>query len=119
MAIDDFYRGDTKKYKFTFTKNSVAVDVTAWEIWFTIKENINDSDYGAAAQVKHTAGDDALDNVVNGILYLTLPSDVSAGIGPGEYVYDFQRVIPGATPDVDTLESGTVSIKQDVTITIT
>ena len=123
MALNDFYRGDTKKIKFNFTDNTdpqnpVVVDITGWEIWFTLKHDIDVSDYNADAQVKHIVGSDPSDDPVNGFAILTLtPSDTS-GLAVGEYHYDIQRVIPGVTPDVRTVDKGLVNVLQDVTINI-
>lgn len=123
MAIADIKKGDTKRYKFTFTQNTgteeapiwTPVDIATWMIFFTLKTNADDTDAVAAAQVKYTAGDDALDDPVNGTMYVVLPSDVSNTITPGKYHYDFQRVIPGVPPDVRTLDQDVVEVLQDVT----
>lgn len=109
--IDNFYRGDTKVYKFTFT----GQDITGWSIWFTLKGSEGDLDEAAVLQVSSTAGDDVSDDPVNGLMFLTLGSDVTDLVEPGEYVYDFQRVISGSPPDVRTLLSGSISILVDIT----
>ena len=123
MAISDFKRGDTKRYKFSFTQNTgtqevpvyTPVDITNWAIFFTLKVNQDDADTIAAAQVKAVAGGYAFDDPANGIMYLVMGSDVSDAIEPGKYYYDFQRVIPGTPPDVKTLDSDVVSVEVDNT----
>jgi hypothetical protein len=114
MAIRDFYRGDTKRYKFTFSKNGSPVNLTGYEIWFTVKANLDDLDSAAILQVKATAGGDPGDDVANGIMYVTADS-TDTEVEPGSYQYDFQRVIPGAPPDVRTLDKDKVKILPDVT----
>jgi len=109
--ISDFYRGDTKIYKFTFT----GIDITGWDVWFTLKMTQNDIDDNASLQVKATAGDDPNDDPINGIMFLTVPSDVTNLVEPGIYFYDFQRVIDGTPPDVRTLLAGKIKILSDIT----
>jgi hypothetical protein len=117
MAIKDIFKGDTKRYKFTFDDGAVPpvpVDITGWEIWFTLKVKDTDADAAAVIQVKTTAGDDINDDVANGRMYLTLTS-VDTDVAVASYVYDFQRVVPGTPPSVRTLDKDKVKVVQDVT----
>lgn len=114
MAINDIYRGDTVKYKFVFSDGTTPVDVTSWEIWFTAKAARSDVDGSAVIQKKSIAGTNPSDDPVNGILYLELTS-TDTNVDPQDLYYDFQRVIPAATPDVKTLDVGRVSILEDIT----
>lgn len=113
--IKAFYRGDQKTYKFDF---GAGTDITNWKIFLTFKEAIDDSDSSAALQVSNTAGDNVLDDIANGIMYLTLTSTDSANLDPEvNYYYGFQRVIVGTSPiDVKTLLTGRVKILQDITL---
>jgi hypothetical protein len=113
--IDDFYRGDTRVYKFVFTDSAgSAIDITGWHIWFTLKTDKTAADTAAALQVDHTVGDNVSDDAVAGTVYVTATSDDTA-ITVGTYYYDFQRVIPGTPPDVKTILAGKVKVLQDVT----
>jgi len=111
--ISNFYRGDTKKYKFDF---GAGTDITGWQIVFTLKKNPEDADESADLQVWANAGSDPQDDVLNGIMYLTLPSDQTSLLDVGQYHYGFQRVIPGTPPDVKTLLVGKVKVLQDITV---
>lgn len=116
MSIANFYRGDTKKYKFTFTDaNGAPVNITGWEIWLTLKLDVAAVDANAEMQVKHVVGNDVADDPVNGVANLTATS-VNTTIPVGTYQYDMQRVIPGSPPDVRTLLRGKVKVLQDVTL---
>jgi len=110
--LNGIYRGDTKTYKFNFP----GVDITDWTIWLTLKIDELSSDAAAAIQVSSTAGDNVLDDPINGIMYVTIPSDQSGTLEPGQYFYDFQRVIQGSPPDVRTLLAGQVEIYTDITL---
>lgn len=113
--IANFYRGDTKVYKFTFT----GQDITGWSIWFTLKNDESDSDEDAVLQISATADDNALDDPVNGIMYITLTSTDTNLLVPGEFAYDFQRVISAQSPpDVRTLLSGRLKVLTDISRTI-
>lgn len=117
--IKDFFRGDTVKYKFEFGN---GIDITGWIIYFTLKLNKEDEDSDAVMQVSNTAGDNILDDIPNGTMYVTATSiETSATeIEPNtKYFYGFQRVIAGSPPDVKTLHVGTVKILQGITTTIT
>lgn len=115
IKIANFYRGDTKVYKFTFT----GQDITGWDIWFTMKNDESDADDDAVLQVKTTAGSNVIDDPVNGIMYVTLTSAQTDLLNPNNYFYDFQRVISSASPpDVRTLLSGRLKILTDISRTI-
>lgn len=110
--LNGIYRGDTKAYKFNFP----GVDITAWTIWMTLKIDEGHSDAAASLQVSSTAGDSVNDDPINGIMYVTIPSDLCATLQPGKYFYDFQRVVDGTPPDVRTLLAGEVEIYTDITL---
>jgi len=114
-GISNFYRGDTKKYKFDF---GATTDITGWRIVCTLKTNKTDHDNAALLQVWALAGDDAADSPATGIMHITLPSNQTQYIPEGTYYYDFQRVIDGAPADVETLLSGKVKVLQDITVSV-
>jgi len=116
--IKDFHRGDTKTWKFQFGN---GVDITGWKIYFTMKVNKEDDDSEAVLQVIATAGDNVLDDVFNGLMFVTATSaDTSTiEVSNNKYWYGYQRVISGSPPDVKTLHTGSVKVLQDITITAT
>jgi len=117
--IKNFYRGDTKAWKFNFGSGS---DITGWKIYLTLKENSDDSDELAVMQVFNVAGDTISDDVANGVMYVSASSVDTASLEPDtSYFYGFQRIISGVgsnPPDVKTLLTGRVKILQDITLTV-
>ena len=113
-TIADFYRGDTKTYAFNF---GTGLDITGWKIYLTFKENADDDDSSAIVQVSNTAGDNASDDIANGLMYVTLSSLESAKFEPNiKYYYGFQRIVAGSPPDIKTLLTGKVKVLQDITL---
>ncbi len=43
----DIFAKSTKEYELVFYKNGVVADITDWTIYFTVKENMEDSDINA------------------------------------------------------------------------
>lgn len=119
--IESFARGDTRKFRFEFMDTStppIPIDITGWKMFFTMKTDPKLSDAQAIVQIKTIAGDDVLDDPVNGIMHITLDSVNSALLSVQSYFYDFQSIVPGNPPIVTTEESGKVKILQDVTIDV-
>jgi len=116
-GLSDFYRGDTKTYQFQFTNEAgVAVDITDHELWITLKSDRADLDVDAALQKKVIFPGNV--DSQNGQGVLVLESTDTDSIVPGQYWYDFQKVIPGAVPEVVTLVLGQVKVLADVTRSI-
>ena len=116
--INDFYQGDTKSYRFQF---GAGVDITGWKMFFTLKTNETDDDVDAVMQVSAVAGDNVLDDIANGLMYVVASSTDTSSVGiiPNtKYHYDFQRVISGTPPDVKTLIAGKVKVMQGITNTV-
>lgn len=93
--ISDFRSGDTKKLKISY-----SIDITGYQFKLTIT-----TDFGVTpvVEVTTTAGNDPADVPTEGLVYLTLPSDISATIPPGKYYYFVQRIITGTPDDVFTI----------------
>ena len=114
MPINDIVRGNSKTYKFVFTNIDRSVkDITGWQILFMAKVNINDADGAALIDVTATAGNDTNDDPPNGLMYLTVP-ETATELTPQTLSYDFVRIIPGATPDIKTLDQGSFAITKAV-----
>lgn len=92
--LPDMRVGD--EYNITLTvndTNNVAVDITGYEFWFTMKTAFEDLDNAAVLQFKTTAGDNVNDDVVNGICYLTVPASMTKVVPVGKYFYDIQQKV--------------------------
>lgn len=63
-GIQDFYRGDTQRYKLTLKDVSTGtpIDLTGATIWFTMKPAITDDDTNAVIQKQVTSHTDAVKN---------------------------------------------------------
>lgn len=106
-------RGDTRTRKVTITDLAGApVNIGGHSLWMTLKKNVTDADPGAL-QVQDVQPSNA--DTLAGKGAVVLPSDKTALLEPGIYWYDLQWVRPGTPPVVDTIESGRVRVKADVT----
>ena len=113
--VNDFYRGDTPSFKFQVYDDSdmdSSPDITGWTFYFTAKAKRKDVDasavIGPASVV--ASGTDA----TNGLATLTLTESDTA-VDPDAYFYDVQVKDDGNL--VETIESGTFRVLQDITIT--
>ena len=114
--LNDIVQGDTKRYKITITDNAGdPVNIFNNHFWFTIKTEKTDSDANAIAQIEHIVGQDADDDAVNGLVYVTLPSDISKTVPVESYFFDFQRSIIATPPIVTTLRIGKVKFVEGIT----
>lgn len=118
MSIDNFYRGDTKKYKVIIrdndTKEPVSVDGGTLTVTMKKKEKYTDAE--ASLQEIVTASEvDPLDPT--GVIQITLAKEKTALLDPGLYFYDFQY--ESAIGEVTTIIAGTVTVLYDTTQTTT
>jgi hypothetical protein len=99
--IEDIRQGDTRVFQIDFGK---GVDITGWIYYFILRKELTDStNY---LQVSTTAGDNALDDVANGLAFLTLTAAESAPLEPGKYYYVIKvqktgNVIRTIVPPID------------------
>jgi hypothetical protein len=103
------YRGDELSFNLIFKDtNDVAIDITGWTIFFTLKLNKDDSDSEAVVSKTITA----LTDPTHGTTLVTVPhTEVNTLVGP--YYYDFQFV--DQSGNVRTITSGAVTFEKDVT----
>lgn len=103
------FRGDDLSWTFNFNDtNGVAIDITGWLVFFTMKEDKDDSDSEAIYQKIIEAQSGSSD----GTITMTIPGeDVNDFVGP--YYYDFQFI--NASGGVHTITSGTISFEKDIT----
>jgi len=112
LGTDSIVRGDTKTFNLVFTNTSgVAIDITGYTLFLTLKENITDLDDDAA--LKKTIAPADLDNPTTGI------QDIAIDAGDtddmlGDYYYDIQ--VKTAGDKIYTLLYGTITIVADTTL---
>lgn len=112
MSKLSFYRGDDNTIALSFTQNDVAVDITGWTIFFTIKQKINDDDDDASLKKDVTSHTDAAAGETEIVLTDTNTDDLL-----GAYVYDIQY--KDDSGNIKTVLTGEITFKEDVTRRIT
>ena len=101
-------RGDDKFYILTFTDdNGEAVDITDWIIYFTVKEDLDDSDDDALLKKDVSVHFDA----ENGKTKLHLTNTDTDLVG--NYYYDIQ--VKKSDGTIITIMEGMITFKQDIT----
>lgn len=114
VAINDFYRGDTKKYTISIVdKDDTPVCVNGGKLTFTIKQSQNDSDVDALLQISEIGVDDC--NNPQGIIQIVVPASETNNLPTQKLYYDFQYISPSG--DVSTLIAGKVKVLVDITRT--
>lgn len=94
--ISDIRQGDTKTLKIDFGKGN---DVTAWEIYFILRERLDDT--SNLFQTSTMAGMDSDDDPENGLIYLTLSATQTAEFEIGTYAYAIK--VDKGNGDIQTL----------------
>jgi hypothetical protein len=93
------------------TSAGVAVDITDWTVWLTLKRVQEDTDANAAYQQKVTAHVDA----VNGLSRVSIPA-ASSTLLLGKYYFDVQvKTDESPTPGIYTMIIGSFNVLQDIT----
>ena len=106
-------RGDTLKFRFTFTytDTGLAVDISSWTIWFTLKKLEDDPDSSAIIQKQFKSFTDP----THGITSITAATSAQTHPLLGKYFYDVQY--KDGSGDVRTPDSGTIIFERDITRT--
>lgn len=107
--IQPIIRGDTTVIGIEVKENGIPLDLSGATIFFTMKKRLSDLDSDAALQVAvstHTEPSAGKSSI-------TLSSDVTNDLQPGNYHYDVQLVFPEAT--VKTIMMNKVTVLADVT----
>ncbi len=104
-------RRDDTNLNLTFTNKAdgTPIDITGYSVFFTVKQNIGDTDAEALIAKKVTSHSDAVNGKTT-ILITHIDSDLSEG----DYMYDFQLVDTGGT--VSSSQRDVFSVLNDVTI---
>lgn len=110
-------RGDTHTITGrVMTTASVAVDITGWMIWFTLKRKWTDAD-GSAVLMKTTGGSGiTITDATNGRFEIAIAATDLSGITGAErteFLYDLQ--IKNTSNEIQTLAAGRLIVLGDVT----
>lgn len=111
--LTDFRQGDTKLIKLNF---GVGVDITGYKAWFTLR--VLETDATPTAQAISTAGGNALDDILDGIMYVEMTSAQTKVIPVGKYLWDVQSSIPGSPPQILTVAPSVSRVKEKVSVLI-
>jgi hypothetical protein len=111
--LSPLVRGDDWSFKLTVTANGSPVNITGYLYWFTLKDNIDESDPG---DVQVTANPTINGNPTQGIVYINVSKTLTNSLTPKTYYYDVQQV--DAAGKVQTLLIGKVKVVKDVTRSI-
>jgi hypothetical protein len=108
----ELMRGDYKAFNLTFSQGGVALNLTGYTLFFTVKESTADDDEDALiAKVVTVHTDPTLGETA--VILEAVDMDIPAGT----YQYDFQLVNPTGKPT--TVMIGTLTVIADVTRRIT
>jgi hypothetical protein len=91
-----------------------AVDVTGAKFYMTIKNNTGDADPGVLQLTSPSSGI-VITTAASGIVTATITATQSAALAAQTYVYDIQ--MKASNGDVTTLDTGTLTVSPDITIT--
>lgn len=108
----DITTGDDKLFSANISTSSGAVDISAYEVFFTVKENFTDSD--ALAVVKLESSD--ITHTSSGDLSIPMYARDSSGdpLDVAPYYYDIQFITPSG--DVQTWWKGIYNVGWHSTI---
>jgi len=80
------YRRATQAYKIKIKKDGVAIDITDWTLYFTLKANMNDKDNDAVIDKKITIHSDP----TNGESLITFTASEMDRVGTYYYSVDYK-----------------------------
>lgn len=101
-------RGDDTTITVALKQNGIALDITDYTIFFTLKKNLNDSDEDSVIQktiTDHVSPEEGQTSII-------LTSN-DTNIKPGGYFWDLQMKDPNGL--ISSTQYGTAEILQDVT----
>jgi len=85
----EIVRKDTKNYRVILKRDGIAVDISGWTVYFTVKNDFNDADSVALISKNYLMPNNSDSQA--GIGYLPLSSS-DTNIAIGEYVYDMKFI---------------------------
>lgn len=105
------YKGDDKSWTLNFKSSNIAIDITGYVVFFTVKQNMTDGDLtDSAALIKKTISNHS--DPTHGITVLSITNS-DTNIPAGDYFYDIQ--MKDTSNKITTVMVGKFSIVQDVT----
>lgn len=108
----DLVRGDSKTYDLTFTDNDgVALDITGWTIYYTVKERLTDNDESAILRKLVTVVASSTVGEVEIVLENTDTQDLEIKV----YWHDIQ--VKNLDDKINTIAFGQLNVIADVTRT--
>ena len=104
-------RGDDKTYTVTFLdSDGVAIDITGYTVFFTVKANLTDSDDNAIIKKDITSHSDP----TNGQTELSFAASDTDGVEEGTYYFDLQLKDTGGL--IKSTKRQYFYIDQDITL---
>ena len=101
-------RGDDRTFALEFKKDGVAIDITGWTVFFTLKKSTYDSDNDALIKKTVTTHTDPTNGKTEFSITNT-ETDALIGI----YYYDIQY--KDTANKINTVMIGTMNFQEDVT----
>ncbi len=112
------YRGDTIHIYMTLVEDDLPLNLTGWDLWFTAKKDLNDTDNAATTIQKRLGSGIILIDILAGQIRITLlPNDTNSNNTSITYVCDIQGKDPSG--EIHTFDDGTMTISVDITRAIT
>lgn len=108
--LDPLVRGDDWSLKLNIKSSNSAVNITGYTYYWTLKENVDDSDSAAALQVTASPTGSAAQA---GEVVLTASAASTTQITPQTYNYDVQQINDSGV--VQTLLLGKIKVVKDIT----
>lgn len=119
MAINPITQGDTRVWDIVITdRNTVPIDITSDKVWFTMKTSLSSPADPDGTNLPTVLGPIAavITDGPAGKCTITLDSTDTAGLNTQNYFYDFQWNDTSTPAVVTTLDKGSVSVTDQVTI---
>lgn len=103
-------RGDTFKRSIAFLdEDSLAIDITGWTIFFTVKSRLSNADGSAEADDTVTSHTDP----TAGLSQISLSASDTAALS-GDYFYDIQ--VKKSDGEIYTIMKGKILFESDTTL---
>ena len=112
MADFEVFKGDAKNFVITVKQNGVAVDITGYTFFMTVKDDINNSDTNANIKKTVTNHTDPTAGITT-IALTPTDTDIVISSSTKNYVYDVR--MKDTSGNITTLLSGVFKVKQPIT----
>ena len=103
QLLSPIRRGDTKSWELNFKdKSDNVLDITGHQITFAIKEDIRDPNSKAIILETQTAGDNSLDDPINGKMFFNLNASQTSKLSIQTYQIGVSRSITSPPENIIT-----------------